>query len=270
MSLTAWYRAADETDAPHAFDSLDFIPDERVGQPLVSRWRGRTIKGAALAVVGFTVGSALLDDQSLARWLWLTAREAAEPLFERAVPIASAPPAPSPTPEAPPPPVPELAAVAAVQPAALPPEAIPAAPPPQAPTAEEDQSIADPPPPTRREPDRPPPLAKPRADDPLQKRALAAGLHPDLSRALLARLSDADFRNAAMAVRTALAESPDDGEWLWPRQRQPGQALFKITFVRGASPECRRYVVAIAKDGWRTTALPLEKCSEPSRAAAKK
>jgi hypothetical protein len=30
--------------------------------------------------------------------------------------------------------------------------------------------------------------------------------------------------------------------------------------VQGAAPACRRYVVTITKDGWLTTALPMEKC----------
>lgn len=104
----------------------------------------------------------------------------------------------------------------------------------------------------------PPPKVNPA--DPLQKRALAAGLHPELSRVLLERLSDVDYRNAGVAIRTALAETADDQELTWPSQPRPSQALFKVRFVPGISAECRRYVVAITKDGWLTTALPLEKC----------
>jgi hypothetical protein len=36
--------------------------------------------------------------------------------------------------------------------------------------------------------------------------------------------------------------------------------LFQVRFVAGAAPGCRRYVVTVTKDGWLTTALPMEKC----------
>lgn len=104
----------------------------------------------------------------------------------------------------------------------------------------------------------PPPTIDPA--DPHQKRASAVGLHPDLSRVLLARLSDADYRNAGVAIKTALAETADDGVFVWPRQRKPEFALFKVHFVPGGAPDCRRYVVTVTKDGWLTTALPMEKC----------
>lgn len=100
--------------------------------------------------------------------------------------------------------------------------------------------------------------------DPLQMRAVAVGLHPDLSRVLLARLSDTDYRNAGVAIQTALAETPDSGVFVWPRQRKPELALFQVRFVPGAAPGCRRYVVAVTKDGWLTTALPMEKCGSPT------
>jgi hypothetical protein len=97
--------------------------------------------------------------------------------------------------------------------------------------------------------------------DPYQMRALAVGLHPGLSRVLLARLSAADYRNAGVAIKTAVAETPDGAVFVWPRQRKPGIAVFEIRFVPGAAPNCRRYVVSVAKDGWLTTALPMEKCT---------
>lgn len=106
-------------------------------------------------------------------------------------------------------------------------------------------------------------LSQPREpSDPTQKRAAAVGLSPDLSRALLARLTAADFDNAAIAIRTAMAETPDDGVLIWPKQRKPEQALFRVHFVQGAaSAECRRYVVTVVtKDGWSTTAPPMERC----------
>ena len=89
---------------------------------------------------------------------------------------------------------------------------------------------------------------------------MAVGLHPDLSRVLLKRLTPADYSNAGIAIQTALAETPDNAVYVWPRQRKPELALFEVHFVRGVSADCRRYVVTITKDGWLTTALPLEKC----------
>lgn len=101
----------------------------------------------------------------------------------------------------------------------------------------------------------PPPPA-----DPLRQRAEAAGLHPEISRVLLARLSQSDFRNAGVAIETALAQTADDEALVWPRQRKPEEAAFRVHFVAGAAPACRRYIVTITKDGWSTTALPMEKC----------
>jgi len=48
--------------------------------------------------------------------------------------------------------------------------------------------------------------------------------------------------------------------FVWPRQRKPELALFEVRFVPGAAPHCRRYVVTVTKDGWSTTAPPMEKC----------
>ncbi len=96
--------------------------------------------------------------------------------------------------------------------------------------------------------------------DLLVKRAAAAGLHPDISRALLQRLSDSDFQNAGVAVQKAVAETADDAVFSWPRQRRPELALFQVYFVAGAAPDCRRYVVIVTKDAWSTTALPMERC----------
>ena len=103
-----------------------------------------------------------------------------------------------------------------------------------------------------------PPVADPA--DPNQSRAVAVGLHPDLSSVLLARLSRTDYRNAAIAIKTALAETADGDVYVWPRQRTVELAIFEVRFVPGAPAECRRYVVTVAKDGWMTTALPMEKC----------
>lgn len=125
--------------------------------------------------------------------------------------------------------------------------------------------IATVPPPRAIEPQPEKPLPPPKVDknDPYQARALAAGLHPGLSRALLAQLSPADFRHAAYAVRTALAKTPDDKIFVWPRRRRVGQVRFRVGFVRGVGQDCRRYVVQVIKDGWTTTARPMEKCGLP-------
>jgi hypothetical protein len=103
--------------------------------------------------------------------------------------------------------------------------------------------------------------------DPLQRSAEAVGLHPDISRVLLARLSPADFQNAKIAIETALAEMHDDGELTFPRKREKNLAVFRVHFVAGAGADCRRYVVTVAKDGWLTTALPMEKCGVRQKTA---
>ena len=108
----------------------------------------------------------------------------------------------------------------------------------------------------------PAPLPPPRVDpgDPYQKRAVAVGLHPDLSKVLLRRMTATDYRNAGYAIDTAIAKTADEADFIWPRQRKPEQALFRVHFVRGAAATCRRYVVTVTKDGWTTTAPPMERC----------
>jgi hypothetical protein len=96
--------------------------------------------------------------------------------------------------------------------------------------------------------------------DPYQKKAEAVGLNPDVSRALLKKLSKADYRNAGIAIKTALAETADSDVFNWPREKKAGLAQFEVKFVTGAEEKCRRYVVTITKDRWSTTAPPMEKC----------
>jgi hypothetical protein len=116
------------------------------------------------------------------------------------------------------------------------------------------------------------PLPQPTIDpgDPYQKRALAVGLHPELSRVLLSSMSDADYRNAGVAIRKAIAEAADNDKFIWPRQPTPKLALFQVHFVAGAGPDCRRYIVTVMKNGWTTTAQPMEKCGveRPRRSAS--
>lgn len=117
----------------------------------------------------------------------------------------------------------------------------------------------------------PTPLPEPQIDptDPYQKRAAAIGLHPQLSRALLSSFSDADYRNAATAIRKALAEADDADKFVWPRQATAKRAVFQVHFVTGDRPDCRRYIVTVLMNGWTTTALPMEKCgvTPPKRSA---
>jgi len=110
-----------------------------------------------------------------------------------------------------------------------------------------------------------PPL--PPLTDPLQKKAEAVGLHPELSRALLQSLSAVDFRNAAAAIKKAVAETPEGGALIWPEKAAKGDARFRVHFVPGNSPACRRYVVGVAKSGWTTTALPMERCGAKPKLA---
>jgi surface antigen len=104
----------------------------------------------------------------------------------------------------------------------------------------------------------PPP--EPDPANPHEKRALAAGLHPRISSVVLASLTDADYRNATTAIDKALAETADADKFVWPRERSDLLAVFQVHFVPGTSEKCRRYVVTVVKNGWTTTAPPMEKC----------
>jgi hypothetical protein len=228
----------------------EFLPDERLGPPLP---RGRsTLPGLIVLLVLLGVGWALIGKQtSWPEWLppevaalLSTVTERTEPVPPPRAPVATAsartelpPVAPAPAIERPAPPQAEQdTAMAPQEPA-----------PPQA--ADDDETAAEP---------LPPPNVDPA--DPYQVRAAAVGLHPQLSRVLLAKLSATDYRNAGIAIERALAETPDSGAFVWPLQREPGLAIFRVHFVRGAAADCRRYVVTVAKDGWLTTAPPMERC----------
>ena len=248
--------------------SFNVSPDERIG-PHLGRRRGRTLlRGVAvLALLG--VGWAQLDGRFDALgWLSTistTVTSTVAPLFERGPHRTAEPAKPVLTP---------IVAAAGTEPTARSARVTPddaASPPPATPAP----SVINAPPsagaptqPTEIASNYAPPTPPPA--DPYQVRAAAAGLHSDLSRVLLARLSADDFRNAKAAIDTALAETADDDALVWPRQRKAEQALFKVHFVPGAAPDCRRYVVTIAKDGWSTTALPMERCGVPRKAAQRK
>jgi hypothetical protein len=241
-------------------DSSEFEPGwevdaaDRAGPPIVDRRRRRVVRlifvMVLLAGTGWLWREGRLDGlapvlQHVAQTLGSLAVQRSPPAgSERAaVPppieardIAARPPAP------PSPPAPERSPdPAAATPPAATEEAVAAA----------DAAAANPPAPLP---------AVPPATDALGRRAEAVGLHPELSRALLARLSEEDYRNAAVAIKTALAETPDEATLEWPARASARQARFRILFVVGAPDRCRRYVVEIAKDGWLTTAPPLERC----------
>ncbi len=101
-------------------------------------------------------------------------------------------------------------------------------------------------------------------DSPKRKTAIKAGLSPDLPNVLLTRLSDADLKNAAYAIKTALAKTPDDKSFAWPSKPSQKQALFEVRFVPGAAEGCRRYIVTVTKDRWASTSAALEKCTTPT------
>jgi hypothetical protein len=246
-----------EDEAGYGYDEL--LPGERI-VPIATRGRGKAVVLAAALLLGVGGGWALVSGK--VTWPNWSLRDIAalfpevERLFWRpadtgataavsprpaglppAKPLTALPPAPAPA-------LPQLqeSRIEPAEPVQERPVTT-AALPPAAPSASEPQ---------------PPPAADPA--DPLQARALAAGLHPGLSRVLLERLTPADYQNARVAIQTAVAETPDSGVLVWPKQRKPELALFHVRFVPGAAPNCRRYVVTVAKDGWTTTALPMEKC----------
>ena len=234
-------------DAGQTYGSEDFFPGERIG---ASRTSGSKAKRGAILFSIIALGGAYAwFGQPAALMSW--AGDAVTAARQRNSPAPAEPPL-----------VRDAAAAAASAPQPLASSVIPDAPaaaqlerapqPPAAPAAAatpDGETAASP---------LPPPVVDPA--DPFQKRAVAVGLHPDLSRVLLAKLSTADYRNAGIAIKTAMAKTPDSDVFVYPRQRLPELALFEVHFVPGAAPDCRRYVVTVTKDRWLTTALPMEKC----------
>jgi hypothetical protein len=258
------YDADGELDTGPRFLEGELSVGERVGRPLKRR-RRRLLRTALVLVVAFGGAWGVLGHPStwpVQRWA-ATIKAQASAVFaalERKAPEAS-------TAAVSQPPVAEqLQPLAEEKPLPAAPEPAPAAkapslPPPVAPDAFEASPIVTGALPAATKAP-PPPLPPPTVDrsDPYQVKAEAVGLHPGLSRVLLKRMSQTDYRNAGYAIKTALAETSEGGSFLWPRQRKGGLALFKVHFVQGAGPECRRYVVTITQDGWATTAFPMEKC----------
>lgn len=237
-------------DALHPQSEL--VAGERIGPP-IARSRGRRLLQASLAaVVVLAAGWSILDDP--AGWQqWVTHHSTAlQAALERKPSKRTEPEPPSVQVPPLPPPL-EAAAALAPSPVSQPASAEPAVSPLTT------GSVA-PVPPADAEPAAPLPPPKLDPADPYQKRAIAVGLHPELSRVLLARLSATDYRNAGIAITKAIAETPDTGILIWPSDRSGDLAQFQVGFVPGISPACRRYVVKVSKDGWLTTAPPMERC----------
>jgi hypothetical protein len=250
------------------YDDDDFLRGERIGPP-PRRSRG-IVRALVLLFIAGGGGWLLLTDQ--AQWpswvrdvtagAWSALKGAMPTRVERA---AQAPASPAPRIK------PEPPRIASDPPLAPQPTALAkAAVLPTPPTAQPESSpltTGSLPAAASRDEDAPGVPLRVKADpaDPYQVRAEAVGLHPGLSRVLLERLSDEDYRNAGVAIKTAVAETADGASYVWPRQRKPQLALFKVHFVAGAAPGCRRYVVTITKDRWATTARPMEKCGAQAR-----
>ncbi|MBO0741770.1 MAG: hypothetical protein J2P51_10120 [Hyphomicrobiaceae bacterium] len=263
---------ADYGDEPYGYG--EFLPGERIGPPL-GRGPGRALLRGLVILIVLGGGWALVDAQSdLPKWL-VSEIVAAYSSWDWSIPkrierpapaaFANAPSGPGPaamqtTGSAPAPLSPAPEATASLE---VPPRPVVTTVPPVAATAEAAAPATGEVPGTP----LPPPTVDP--TDPYQRRAEAVGLHPQLSRVLLARLSPTDYRNAGIAIETAVSQTPDHGVLVWPRQRTPEQALFQVRFVAGAAPGCRRYVVSVTKDGWLTTAPPMEKCSAQLRRQAR-
>jgi len=285
-------------DDTAAAANWDVQPSDRVGPPLARR-RGKLIVRGGIVMLSLAgAGWAYLDGDSM-RATWArastSAMELASSVLERRNSgQASAPveprtqstlphvePASTPA-AAEPPPQPLPAASPPVMEAAAPPAA-PAASsatptgvvietpklsrdPAAGPAAKEEVSREPATPVTTPYTETPAQPAKTASLEPYQKRAVAAGLHPELSRMLLEKLSQTDYKNAGVAIEKAMA-AKEDAVFIWPKQAKPGTAIYKIDFVTGAAPGCRRYVVTISKEGWLTTALPVEKCGHKRTAS---
>ncbi len=253
-------------DAADGYGSLELYSAERVGAPLPSRAK-RLLRRSVFAVGMIGAGYATLHAPESWR-VWASDKIASLTAgFEASAKMPSGPPDAAKASvleqkAATPPPltqsdVAEAPAVAAPVVVAMP-EPVPEAAAEAASGASDSNDAQAAPSPL------PPPLVNPA--DPLATRAVSAGLHPGLSRALLTKLTPDDFHNAQVAIQTALVETPDAQVFAFPKPRKAGQALFEVHFVPGAPADCRRYVVTVAKDRWLTTALPMEKCTARSNA----
>lgn len=253
MAVPAW-QSTENYSACDTFDT-GLVLGDRIGPPRTS-YRKVIFRcslllflavGAAVPFLGPYLGA----KSNWRDWL-ATATSALSAVLERTAPQPVEPPASAPALSQPlPTPLPSTEVAAAPGPAPDPVEA-----PKDSVTAPAAPEAA----PTEAAPVSPLPPPTPGPLDAYQKRAAAAGLHTDLSHVLLAQLSNADYRNAGVAIKTALAETPNDAIYSWPLKPKPDLAVFEVHFVTGATADCRRYVVTVTKGGWLTTALPVEKC----------
>jgi hypothetical protein len=261
----AQYGAYDyQTDA--GAPDWDVAPGERIGPPPRRRY-GKLVLLALVGLIGAAAWALATGRVAWPAWLpndtaiittWLQ-QNVMQERRERAAPAVSPPGEP----------MPKLATVEVPPEPARTRESLMPAPAEKSPAALTTGSL---PPPAQTEsgPGQPLPPVVADPSDPYQKRALAVGLHPGLSRVLLTRMSDADYKNAGAAIQKAITETPESGVLLWPQQRTPELALFRVSFVPGAASGCRRYVVAVTKDRWLTTALPMEKCGIEMRRQAQR
>ncbi len=269
MTVPAQRSRAGSAESDDEFDE-DFAPGEffsgeRICPPSVGTRGKSPLPGLILTLIALGGGWAFWRDPATFRG-WLSAGIAAvSAAVDASAPVPVAPAAPALVA----PPLPAAATtIPTIQTATVappPPDPQPAASEAETQSAVTRGSIE---PAAAEPPAQPLPLPVIETSDPYQKRAAAVGLHPHLSRALLARLSPTDYRNAGVAIETAVAKTPDTAIFVWPRQRTPELALFQVHFVPGAAPHCRRYVVTVTKDRWSTTASPMEKCG-PNLAAGK-
>jgi len=235
---------------------LNVEPDERVGPPLPNRRKARLrrmvmaliLGGGAWATIA-TVGwdSVLTTAKSLAEVAVRNAQDIAARVYQDREPASAT----------------ATGALASANPAAAEiqqPEVLPELPPTQdeqaAPTTEPQSTEAM----GEAYAEQAAPAEDDKATAPKRKSAIAAGLGPDLPNVLLTRLSKADLENAAYAIKTALAKTPDDASFAWPPKPSRQQALFEIRFVEGAAHGCRRYIVTVTKDRWSSTSAALERC----------
>lgn len=256
-----------------AYELGEFLPGERIGRPPPRTASKIVRRGIFLLAAAGGVWALMTGQVTWPAWLPTDLSAMLSALERRPGPLAApAPRAAEPLPRIET--VPEKSH-AAVEPPSLPPRPVPSArdavaSPGAVPRTASEPLTTGALPPAARHSDEAPdgPLRPAIADpsDPYQVRAAAVGLHPDLSRALLARLTPADYRNAGIAIKNAF-DAAETAVYVWPRQRKPEEALFKVRFVPGAAAGCRRYVVSVTKDGWLTTAPPMEKCGAQPRQA---
>jgi hypothetical protein len=260
--MAARARRYDNLYDDQAYELGEFLPGERIGPP-PRRSRKIVLRGIFLLAAAGSVWAFMSGQVTWPAWLPTDLSAMWSALERRPGPLA----APAPRAAEPLPRIETVPEKNLAEAPSLPPRPAPSAK--EAPAPAASLTTGALPPAAKRSDDVPdgplrPAIADP--SDPYQVRAAAAGLHPDLSLALLARLSPTDYRNAGIAIKNAF-EAAETAVYIWPRQRKPEEALFKVRFVPGAAAGCRRYVVTVTKDGWLTTAPPMEKCGPQPRQA---